>query len=325
MRMPTLVSIQVVLLFMTLGGCRTPGAGQTHPSDASVDFEGLRFQLGSCSVDGSGDSRLISCDLTYQSLHEKPLEVLFFPRFTLVDAKGREFQPKPSSDYASEPLNPGLTRAASVQFEVPADAVGQSDAAPRLRVMCPMVARAGFMMQEAKLQGYYFYFHLQPPSPAALSSAPSLGTTSGAALAPLVAGADQGKAQSGIRNGMSRQQVFDTWGKPLNQMDSGSLSIWSYKRGDSTISLQFQSDRLTDFHEPFAPTLGAASGTAKSAALRNGMGWSEVYELWGKPVTSIYTGTTSIWGYKRDSGIVTLQFNSGCLVDYVPPFVPDRK
>ena len=275
-------------------------------------------------MDGVGDSRLISCELTYQSLHEKPLEALFFPRFTLVDAKGREFNPKPSSDYASEPLNPGLTRTASVQFEVPADAVGQSEAAPRLMIMCPKVARAGFMMQRAQLQGFYFYFRLQALGPSSPPSAPSSGTKSGAAQEHLAAGVDQGKAQSGIRNGMNRRQVFEAWGEPINQVDAGGLSVWTYKRGDCVISLQFKSDRLTNFHEPFSPPVGLAAGTHMGAALCNGMGWSEVYELWGSPVSSTYAGTTSLWSYKKDSGIVTLHFDSGRLVDYVPPFVPDR-
>lgn len=316
------MSLTLACCFL-LSGCVAPGAGKTFAPEVTVEFEGLRFSLASTALDSHQDHQTLSCHLTFQSLHDKPLEPLFFPRFTLVDSRGREFEPMSSMTSAGSSLNPGMSRDASVQFELPGDALEAAGSAARLRVMCPMVARAGFMMQEAQLQGYFFYFNLAPVrqgagTPAAVSS------TIGDSPSP-TSDAEVMAEPHAVRNGMSRQQVFDLWGKPINQTDSGSLSIWGYNRDGAIITLQFTSDRLTHFTPPFSAPPGMRAGTDPAAVLRNGMSWKDVYAFWGRPASMVYTGETSAWGYQRDGGIVSLQFESGVLVNYSPPFVPGRR
>lgn len=243
-------------------GCATPSgsapSAKVHCTDEAVQFCGLKFNfLSSEPVALGAANTILILRVRYENLGQAALEATFQPRFAILDSADRVFEPasaaammgaKVSMELAQsqlallQPLNPGVARDVAIAFELPA-ATASGDL--RLRVMCPERARAGFMMQQYTLYGPYFFYGLSVPGS---QSATEIGAVTTRA-------AQQSKPSESrpvLRNGMTRQEVYDRWGAPEHQTDLGTVSVWAYT-ADGMVMLQFESDKLVNYSPPFKP------------------------------------------------------------------------
>lgn len=229
-------------------GCATPPSpsssvaqGKVYGSTETVRFGGLAFKTLSCEAASfSKSTNGLIVRVSYENTGRSALHEASRPRFTIVDERDNVYEEASSLALVGapasleiaqnqlamlQPLNPGVVRESIIAFELPDSAKSGS---LRLRVMCPNQAGAGYVW------GPFFYYILPSPSPETRQRDQS--------VAPRAA----------IRNGMSRQDVYDLWGAPDHQVDNGAISAWFYNR-DGSVWLRFESGILVNYSPPFTP------------------------------------------------------------------------
>lgn len=242
---------------MLVSGCHSVKSGMQHSYGDQVDFSGLRFKNRSHEFLALGKiGEVLVYRIAYTNIDDKPLEAIFLPRFVVLDKADRVFVPETSLGLEAgsvaldvmnsqvdqiKPLNPGVSREATIAFQLPKE-IAASEAL-RLRVMCPDRARAGFMMQQATVSGPYFFYCLD-----------GLEATATASAQPDTASTEQANpGKRPLHNGMSRQDVYELWGEPTGKSDMGSFSMWTYMVDGGMVLLTFKANALYDYVQPFVP------------------------------------------------------------------------
>lgn len=161
----TIAALLLPLLLTILGACAH--RAEVHPARETVLFEGIEFKVNSrelrynaLSVSGKSltpDGVFVIVEVALKNSYTAPVPAQFQPRFSLVDASGREHAVR--KEIASAPkgavsnpdeLSPQTSYTKKLVFDVP-------EGDYRLRVFTPIIVKPG---PQGSMQGRFFYYDL---------------------------------------------------------------------------------------------------------------------------------------------------------------------